>query len=72
MPATENRLESKKVAALFKKRGSVLTTEQIANHFKVKIQKAAASIAILRIKEVVEPASPPKTDTGVSRWVYTG
>jgi hypothetical protein len=72
MPALKkNRLDSQKVLAHFQKRGT-LTTQQVATYHKVTPQQAAAGIAILRIKDVVEPADPPKTKDGVSRWTYTG
>lgn len=68
---SKKRLDSTKVLEWAKKKKS-FTTAQVQDTFKVTKMQAAAGIAILRIKEVVEPASPPKTDTGVSRWVYTG
>lgn len=67
----KKRLDSSKVLEWAKKK-KTFTTSDVQTIFKVTKMQAAAGIAILRIKEVVEPASPAKTDTGVSRWVYTG
>jgi hypothetical protein len=60
------RLDSEKVYKFIG--GKVRTTAEIAAHFKVGLRQAAAAVAILRIKETVEPASPPKDSEGVSRW----
>jgi len=47
---------------------STRTTKEIADHFKVRLGQAAAAVAILRIKETVAPAEPPKSPDGYSRW----
>lgn len=47
------------------------TTKEVARKFRVRNQQAAAAIAILRIKEVVEPADPPKVK-GSSSWCWVG
>jgi len=48
------------------------TTGDVVDHFGVSMGSAAALIAILRIKEVITPNSPAKTEDGTSRWVFTG
>jgi len=69
MPAKKTgRLNADAVLVFLKKRKTVTSTDDIANHFKVGKQQAAASVAILRIKDVVEPATPPKGPDGTSLW----
>ncbi len=65
----ETRLDSMKVLEYVTKKARAFTTAEVAQHFKKREQQAAAAIAILRIKEKVVPADPPKTADGVSRWV---
>lgn len=60
------RLDSSEVFKFIGK--SIRTTQEIAAHFKVRPQQAAAAVAILRIKGTVEPARPAKDDGGSSRW----
>lgn len=66
-----SRLDSKLVLKHIKKHKH-FTTDQIAEYFKKTRLQAAAAIAILRIKEVVEPDDPAKDADGSSRWVYIG
>jgi len=47
------------------------TTDEVAMHFKASRGQAAATIAIMRIKEVVKPAVP-KTKNGSSHWTFMG
>lgn len=63
------RLSSDKVATYCKRR-KTFTTDDVATKFKVTRRHAAAPIAILRLKEWIQPADPPKTDEGVSRWTW--
>jgi len=63
------RLDSRKVQAWAEKRkAAVFTTAQVADKFKVTFRQAAAGVAILRLREVLDPAQPPKTKDGISRW----
>jgi hypothetical protein len=73
MPSVKSteRLDSSKVAE-FARRTRRFTTDRVATQFKVTRQKAAAAIAILRIKETVEPDVPAKDPAGVSRWIWVG
>ncbi len=64
-------LDSSKVLEHVKKVKKV-TTQTVADKFKVKFQQAAAAIAILRIKEVIKPDSPSKDSNGISRWIWCG
>jgi hypothetical protein len=72
MPRCNNPLDSNEVLK-FAQRRKKFSTKQVADHFQVGFQQAAAGIAILRIKEVLErgPASTSKSDRS-SRWVYVG
>jgi hypothetical protein len=58
------------VVLTFAQKAKRFTTQGVAGRFKVPKQRAAACIAILRIKEVVE--SDGKTRDGDSKWVYCG
>ncbi len=71
MPAKQQPLDSNKVLEFARKTRS-FTTDGVARRFGVRRQQAAASIAILRIKEVVKPDDPAKDTNGSSRWVWTG
>lgn len=67
------KLDTTKVIAYLQKcKSKRFTTMSLANKFKVTKQQAAAGVAILRIKDIVEPDVPAKTKDGVSRWVFTG
>ncbi len=61
-----NRLSSDKVWEYVKDRKD-FTTSEVQTRFRARKQQAAGAIAILRIKGVVVPASPPKRD-GISVW----
>ena len=62
----KERLDSSLVFKFIGK--SVRTTDEIAEHFKARHGQSAAAVAILRIKETVIPADPPKDQDGSSRW----
>jgi hypothetical protein len=67
------RLDSSKVLEYVKKHKNFSTAE-IAKVFRAKHLQAAAAIAILRIKEVVDhgPKASSSSSDQSSRWVYTG
>ena len=62
-------METDKVITFAKKRKQ-FSTQQVASHFKIRKRQAAACIAIMRIKGLVERGYPPETLSGSSRWVY--
>lgn len=68
---TKTRLDSSKVAE-FARKAKRFTTDSVATRFRVGKQQAAAAIAILRIKEVVQPDTPAKDPHGSSRWAWSG
>jgi hypothetical protein len=72
-PDQTQRLDSKKVLAHIQKHKH-FSSKQVARRFRVRLTQAVAAIAILRIKEVVEPGMPPDPDDKdqSSRWIYTG
>lgn len=65
------KLNTQKVIEFAKKKGR-FTTAQVASKFKATKMQAAACIAIMRIKEVVQRDTPGKTRSGSSRWIFTG
>jgi hypothetical protein len=65
---TKAKITAEDVLAFMKKRKGPVTTVEVADNFSMKVTRAAAFLAILRIKDAIEPASPPKTADGVSRW----
>lgn len=71
MKAPKKRLDSSKVA-VFAKRVKTFTTDRVASQFKVGRQQAAAAIAILRIKDQVQPAAGAKDPSGSSHWTWSG
>lgn len=71
MSTKSSRLDSSLVAD-FAKKSKTFTTDGVATKFKVGRQQAAAAIAILRIKETVEPGKPAKDEKGSSRWTWVG
>lgn len=66
----ESRLDTARVIEYVRRRRS-FTTDEVAEKFKVRRGQAAAAIAIMRIKEVVERAEP-RSRNGSSHWVFTG
>jgi hypothetical protein len=70
MPQQAQRLDTNQVITYVKNRKS-FTTDEVATYFDVSRGQAAASIAIMRIKNVVERAVP-KTKRGSSHWTFSG
>ncbi len=69
---SENKADSLDVLEWVKKRG-VFSTQQVADHFGIRLMQAAANIAILRIKEVVKSMpKPERSEDQSSRWQYCG
>lgn len=68
-----SKLDSNEVLK-YARRRKTFSTQQVADHFGVSKQQAAAGIAILRIKEVLERAEMAGVSNGdnSSRWTYTG
>jgi len=63
-----NRVDSMEVLAFIEKRG-VVSTDQVAAKFKIRPQQAAANLAILRIKDKIQPAQKPDgSKDRSSRW----
>lgn len=65
------KLDANEVAK-YAKAKKKFSTLDVVKHFKVRKMQAAAGIAILRIKEVVNPGNPAKDSAGVSQWVWVG
>lgn len=65
------RLNTEKVIAFARKK-KAFTTDEVARRFKGTRMQAAACIAIMKIKGIVERSNPSKTPQGVSRWNFTG
>lgn len=65
------KLDSSKVLQ-FAQKEKRFTTADVVKRFRTSPGQAAAAIAILRIKEVLERDQPGKDDDGHSRWVFTG
>jgi hypothetical protein len=65
------KLDSNEVAAYCNGLGH-FTTDDVAKHFKVSRQHAAAPIAIMSLKGWAHPDNPAKDESGTSRWVFTG
>jgi hypothetical protein len=68
----DNKANSLEVLDWVKKR-KTFSTQEVADHFGIRLMQAAANIAILRIKEVVESApKPERSNDKSSRWHYCG
>lgn len=52
-------------------RGRPFTTDELARRFRVRRGQAAAAVAVLRMKHVVEPALP-RARYETSHWFFTG
>ena len=63
-----NKANSLDVLEWIKKR-RIVSTNEIAAHFDIRPMQAAANVAILRIKNAVEPAPiPERSNDQSSRW----
>lgn len=73
----EHKVKAPEVLEWVKKRG-IFSTQQVADHFGIRLMQAAACIAILRIpsqfgKEVVRSMpKPERSEDQSSRWQYCG
>ena len=68
----EVKADSMDVLAYIQKRG-VVSTAEVAAKFKIRTTQAAANLAILRIKDAIEPAAKPeKSKDKTSRWQVKG
>jgi hypothetical protein len=63
------KLSSEKVTPWMAKKRR-FSTADVMSHFKVPVTKAAAALAIQRLKGKLESAG--KDSNGTSLWVYTG
>ena len=68
-----SKLDSNEVLK-YARRRKTFSTQQVADHFGVSKQQAAAGIAILRIKEVLDRVEATGVSNGddSSRWAYKG
>jgi hypothetical protein len=67
MGQEKKRLDSDKVLE-FAKEKTNFSTDQVARKFKVPRQQAAAAIAILRLKSLLERGEPKTAADGSSAW----
>ena len=68
--SSDNKANSLDVLEWIKKR-KLVSTNEIAAHFGIRPMQAAANVAILRIKNAVEPAQiPERSNDQSSRWSY--
>jgi predicted HTH transcriptional regulator len=62
---SEHKVKSEEVLKFIQARGTV-STDQVAKRFRILKTQAAANLAILRIKEAIQPMG--KNAEGVSTW----